>query len=275
MFIKPLELSIFKTSGSEMFANIPKNHWQRYYPCSENNLCTWSLRSLYINEGPISLLIDTGFGNIEEKILEEYHVKPFRNVRDLLVPSDIFPVSHILLTHLHLDHCGGLLHMHHSSIDNVFAASKIITGNEQLKVALHPSAAEELSFQNVVVKAISNSAKLTLIEKDCFLFPWLELLLFNGHTKGMIVPVIHQANYSVAFVSDLIPSIAHLILDCTMIYDVNPVLSMAERQEFLKEAYENEYILFFQHDFYHECCTLKKDGSKFMPDKLFKAEEIF
>ncbi len=273
--LQTIELNHFKAPGTSMFGNSSLKEWQRLYTPDQEGLCKWALRSLFIKYGEYSLLIDAGFGNIREADLKEYHVENFINVGKRLDILGIKNITHLLLTHLHLDHCGGLLHSEKSlKIENLFNSSQILLSNKQLNSAENPSSFEADSFQPEIVEAISRSANLKLIEKECFVFPWLELFLFNGHTRGLIVPVIHSPKCSIAFVGDLIPSVAHLILQSTMTYDVNQVLALAEREEFLEEAFENEYILFFQHDIFNECCSLKKEGNKIVPDSIFKLEEV-
>jgi glyoxylase-like metal-dependent hydrolase (beta-lactamase superfamily II) len=272
MQIKVLEFSRFQASGHAMFGSTQSLEWQRIYPPVEANLCLWALRSLLIINGADCILIDTGFGSFDKRVLGEYHVEKFKPAYLILAEQGISPekVTHIIHTHLHLDHCGGSFKEDDNEIlIPAFPNAKYIVSRRQFEAALKPSAFERDSFQPEVIEAFKNHNNIQFIDNECFVFSWLELLLFNGHTEGMIVPVVHLGKDSVAFVGDLIPSIAHLDLQSTMDYDVNKLLSLAERQEFLEDAYENGYVLFFQHDAMHQYIGLKNENGKTVTNKMF------
>lgn len=71
--------------------------------------------------------------------------------------------------------------------------------------------------------------------------------------------------------ADLLPSVGHIPLPYVMGYDTRPLLTMTEKEPFLKTAADHGYVLFFEHDSVNECCTLQhtekgvrvKDTGKF------------
>lgn len=69
-------------------------------------------------------------------------------------------------------------------------------------------------------------------------------------------------------------SAAHIPLAYVPSYDIRPLISMQEKEKFYKEAIENEYIIFFEHDFYTECCTLKQTEKGVRVDKTFKLADL-
>jgi glyoxylase-like metal-dependent hydrolase (beta-lactamase superfamily II) len=272
MQIKVLEYSCFMASGHAMFGSTPVVEWQHLYPPVEANLCQWALRSLLVIEGSNCVLIDTGFSWFDRRILNEYKVEQYKPAHLMVDKLGISPgkITHVIHTHLHVDHCGGSFT--EDDVGNLvqsFPNAKYIVSKKQLEVAKNPSSFETESYQPEIIDAFKNCKNIQIIDNECFIFPWLELLLFNGHTDGMIVPVVHQGKDALVFVGDLIPSIAHLNLNSSMDYDVNKLYTLAEREEFLEEAYENGYTLFFQHDVLNQCCTLKKEDGKIVSDKVF------
>lgn len=272
MQVKVLEYSGFKASGHAMFGSTPVVEWQYVYPPVESNLCQWALRSLLIIDGPDCILIDTGFSWFDRRILNEYKVEHYKPAHLVVEKVGIRPemITHVIHTHLHVDHCGGSFTEDDAgNLVQSFPNAKYIISKKQLEVAENPSSFEKESFQPEIIEAFKNCKNTLLIDNECFLFPWLELLLSNGHTEGMIIPVIHKEKDALIFAGDLFPSVAHLNLYSTMDYDVNKLLTLAERDEVLEEAYENGYTLFFQHDALNECCSLKKEGGKIMVNKVF------
>jgi glyoxylase-like metal-dependent hydrolase (beta-lactamase superfamily II) len=268
-----INLSQFKADGNEMFGDVPKSVWEKYCEADNNNLCKWALRSLLIDDGENIVLIDTGFGDFDKQLLDFYCVDDYRPIDKILEEAGYScdQITHVLHTHLHVDHCGGsFIKKTENQFVPVFKNAKYIVSNQQLKAALNPSNFEKESFQPQAIQAFSKHDNLQLIESDCFLFPWLELKLYHGHTHGLIIPLIHLPDRIIAFVGDLIPSVAHIVLQSTMNYDVDKELSFIEQTAFLEKAFINNYYLFFQHDFYNECCTLKKENSRFVPAEIIK-----
>ena len=93
--------------------------------------------------------------------------------------------------------------------------------------------------------------------------------LFNGHTHGQVIPFIRYNNTTVVYMADLMPSSAHIPLPYVMSYDTRPLITLKEKEAFLKEAVQNNYLLFFEHDLYRECCTVTET------DKGFRMKESY
>jgi glyoxylase-like metal-dependent hydrolase (beta-lactamase superfamily II) len=96
----------------------------------------------------------------------------------------------------------------------------------------------------------------------------------DGHTNGMMLPQIDYNGKTVVFMADLLPSHGHIPIPYIMAYDMQPLISMTEKRSFLKEALENNYILFFEHDPKYECCTLQQTDRGIRPKEFFKLEEV-
>jgi glyoxylase-like metal-dependent hydrolase (beta-lactamase superfamily II) len=277
MEIKSISFSNFKVSGYSMFGSTPPNQWQRLYPTVEENLCQWALRSLLIMHEAECILIDTGFSWFDRRILSEYKVEKFNPAHILLSEMGITPekITCVIHTHLHIDHCGGsFTENDNNKLVPAFPNAEYIISQKQLESASNPSEFERESFQEEIINAFQNCKSVQLIENERFVYPWLELQLFNGHTEGLIVPLIYSGKNALVFVGDMIPSIAHLNLCSTMDYDLNKLLCLAEREYFLEEAYENGYILFFQHDLHYQCCTLRRENKKIVSDKIFSVNNL-
>jgi glyoxylase-like metal-dependent hydrolase (beta-lactamase superfamily II) len=277
MRILPIYFSPFKAKGTAMFGSAPGKTWQKLYPDDELGRCSWALRSLLIDDGENIVLIDSGFGNSNKYILIEYCLDNFETSFDILNASVYKPeqITHVVHTHLHVDHCGGsFLINEKDELSPAFPNAVYIVSQSQLETALNPSDFERSSFQPEIISEFANHKKLQLIKNECFPFPWLELDIFNGHTKDLIIPVIHTNKKPIVFAGDLIPSATHLNLQATMDYDINRLLSLTERENFLEEAFENDSILFFQHDLYYECCSLKKENSRVLSAEFFKLSDI-
>ena len=99
--------------------------------------------------------------------------------------------------------------------------------------------------------------KLQLVEEECELFPGISVRMFDGHTPGQMIPFIDSGEKTYVYMSDLIPTAANIPIVWLASYDLYPVTAMEEKERFLKEAAEKNYVLFFEHDFYTECATVE------------------
>jgi hypothetical protein len=87
--------------------------------------------------------------------------------------------------------------------------------------------------------------------------PGIDLSFFDGHTESMMLPQIQYKGKTLVFMADLLPSTGHIPLPYVMGYDTRPLLTLTEKERFLNEAADNEYVLFLEHDSQHECCTVQ------------------
>ena len=80
----------------------------------------------------------------------------------------------------------------------------------------------------------------------------------DGHTESQMIPIINYKGQKIVFMADLLPSIGHIPLPYVMGYDTRPLQTLTEKSYFLEFAYDNDFVLFLQHDSINECCKLKK-----------------
>ncbi len=263
MKLYPIHISNFKIDGGAMFGVVPKVLWQSKYPADENNLCNWALRSLLIDTGDRVILIDNGHGDKQnEKFFKHVHLNGGDGLEGALKKNEYTfdDVTDMILTHLHTDHCGGGVKHNEdkSGFEMVFKNATYWISKPQWESAMNPNKQEGAAFLEENIMPMLKSGQVKFIEEDTELYTGIELRLYNGHTKGQIIPFINTGEQTVVFMADLIPSTAHIPLVWNMAYDVSPMLMLQEKEDFLNEAAENNYILFFQHDLYNECARVHK-----------------
>ena len=278
MKLYPIHITNFKIDGGAMFGVVPKVIWQRKYPADENNLCTWAIRSLLIKTEDRNILIDTGYGNKQsEKFFSYVHLHDGEGLEGSLLKSGtkLDDITDVVLTHLHADHCGGSTKYNadKTKFEAVFKNARHWISKQQWDSAIVPNLREADAFLEENILSIQETGKINFIEENTEIIPGVELRLFNGHTAGQIVPFIKHNDKTIVFAADLIPSTAHIPLVYNMSYDLLPLVTIKEKQDVLKEAIDKNYILFFQHDAYNECCTLKNTPKGIREDKTFTLNE--
>ena len=268
----------FKLDGGAMFGVVPKSMWQKLNPPDENNMCSWAMRCLLIEDGNRLILVDNGMGNKQdEKFFGHYFLHGDDTLEKSLAKNGFSTddITDVFLTHLHFDHCGGSIireedlptarqddPVGRGQAGKLIPAFKnaIYWSNEiHWAWAINPNDREKASFLKENILPIEQSGKLKFIDvKDGISFTEnIKVRLMNGHTEAMMLPQINYKEKTIVFMADLLPSVAHIPIPYVMAYDTKPLQTLQEKKLFLTEAQQKDYILFFEHDPEIECCTLQ------------------
>ncbi len=265
MQIHAVDTGLFKLDGGAMFGVVPKSMWQKVYPADANNLCTWAMRSLLIEDGNRLTLIDTGLGDKQDaKFFSRVDYHP-AGVLDQSLGALGFTradITDVFLTHLHFDHVGGaVVRRPDGALVPAFPNATYWSNPAHWDWATHPNPREKASFLAENILPIQESGQLRFIDPDAGVpagLPFRELLLADGHTEKMMVPVLEYRGRTLAFMSDLLPSAAHLPLPYVMGYDMRPLVTMAEKEAVLARAAAENWVLLLQHDHLTEACTVQQ-----------------
>jgi glyoxylase-like metal-dependent hydrolase (beta-lactamase superfamily II) len=267
----------FKLDGGAMYGVVPKSIWQKLNPADENNLCNWAMRCLLIEDGNKLILIDNGLGDKQDaKFFAHYYL----NGNDSLLPSlknaGFSPddVTDMFLTHLHFDHCGGGVKKEGGKLQLTFKNAQYWSNEEHWNLATKPNAREKASFLKENILPMQESGQLKFTNENKCPFTQFDILYSSGHTDSMMVPKIKYKGTTICYMADLLPSVGHLPLPYVMAYDTRPLISLEEKEKFLNEAVDNNYVLFFEHDPVNECCALVRTERGIRADRTFKLAEL-
>lgn len=263
-----------------MFGVVPKTLWQRTNPADENNLCTWAMRCLLVQEGDRAVLIDNGIGNKQsDKFFSHYYLHGEDSLSDSLRKAGFSEedITDNFLTHLHFDHCGGGVKYKKGTdqLEMVFQNAQYWTNEEHWQWATVPNPREKASFLKENILPMQQSGQLNFLDLEIpELFSGFSFFTADGHTDKQMIPKIQYKGKTIIFAADLLPSVGHIPLPYVMSYDTRPLITMQEKRAFLEEAAENEYIIFLEHDPVHECCTVKMTEKGVRLDQTFSLSEI-
>lgn len=284
----------FKLDGGAMFGVVPKSIWNKLNPADENNLCTWAMRCLLIEDGNRLILIDNGIGDKQDaKFLSHYHLHG-DDTLDKSLASHGFSkddITDVFLTHLHFDHCGGSIKREGDKLVPAFNNAVYWSNNNHWNWATHPNDREKASFLKENILPIQESGQLKFVEMansqssmvngqlllhhtPSQITDNLSLITVNGHTDAMMLPVINYKGKTIVYMADLLPSVAHIPLPYVMGYDMFPLTTLHEKKTFLTEALSKEYILYFEHDPVNECCTLQQTEKGIRHKDVFTLSEL-
>jgi len=276
----------FKLDGGAMFGVVPKTIWNKINPADENNLCSWALRCLLIEDGDRLILVDNGNGDKQDaKFFSHYHLHGDDTLEKSLAKYGFTKddITDVFLTHLHFDHCGGSIKRDGDKLVPNFPNATFWSNESHWEWATEPNEREKASFLKENILPIGESGKLKFIElgkedkarlTETKFSENISVRFVNGHTKAMMLPQIKYNGKTVVFMADLLPSAGHIPLPYVMSYDMFPLTTLNEKKSFLKEALENDYILFFEHDRVNECCALQQTERGIKPKEFFRLEEV-
>jgi len=267
-----------------MFGVVPKTIWNKVHPSDENNLCTWAMRCLLIEEGKRLILVDNGIGNKQDaKFFGHYYLHGDNTLDKSLAKLGFHrdDITDVFLTHLHFDHCGGSIIREGERLVPAFKNATYWSNERHWKWATEPNEREKASFLKENILPIWESGQLQFIDVGAGkpegrielvpsgILPQLSIRLANGHTDAMMLPQLQYKGRTLVFMADLLPSVGHIPLPYVMAYDTRPLITMQEKKSFWTEAAAGNYVLFFEHDPVNECCTLQ------VTEKGVKGEELF
>jgi glyoxylase-like metal-dependent hydrolase (beta-lactamase superfamily II) len=275
-----INAGFFKLDGGAMFGVVPKSIWQKTNPADENNLCNWAMRCLLVVDGERKILIDNGIGyKQDERFLKHYHLNGDDTLEKSLKNQGFSKddITDVFLTHLHFDHCGGSIEkLEDGSLVTAFKNATYWSNEAHWEWAVNPNDREKASFLKENIMPIQESGKLKFIENiDGIDFTnHIKIRFAFGHTDAMMLPQINYKGKTILYMADMLPSTGHIPMPYVMSYDMFPLKTLNEKQKFLTEAVENDYILYLEHDPVNECCTLQETEKGIRVKDTFKLSDI-
>jgi glyoxylase-like metal-dependent hydrolase (beta-lactamase superfamily II) len=279
MKIHSINTGNFKLDGGAMFGVVPKSLWSKTNPADEKNLCPWAMRCMLIEEGNQLILIDNGIGTKQDaKFFGHFDLHGNDTLEKSLnqLGYSFNDITDMFLTHLHFDHCGGSIQLNaaKTAFEPSFKNATYWSNEEHWEWATKPNPREKASFLKENILPIQESGQLKFTQDGASLFPFFKIKYTRGHTDAMMIPHISYGDKTIVFMADLLPSTGHIPLPYVMGYDTRPLLTLTEKEKFLNEAAEKNYILFLEHDNYNECCSVQKTEKGVRLKDTFKLSEV-
>jgi glyoxylase-like metal-dependent hydrolase (beta-lactamase superfamily II) len=246
MKIYPLNTGNFKLDGGAMFGVVPKSIWQKTNPADENNMCTWSMRCMLIEDENRLMLVDAGIGDKQsEKFFSHYYLHGNDSLEGNLKKLGFTPddITDVFLTHLHFDHCGGAIRWNkeHTGFEPVFRNALFWSNDRHWEWATVPNAREKASFLLENILPLKETGQLQMVERKADLtenvFNGMDVLFVDGHTDSMMIPHVKYKGKTIVFMADLLPSVGHIPLAYVMGYDTRPLITLDEKDKFLRRVY--------------------------------------
>lgn len=238
----------FKLDGGAMFGVVPKTIWNKINPADNNNMCTWAMRCLLIEDGNRLILIDNGIGDKQdEKFFGHYYLHGEDTLEKSLSKYGFGreDITDVILTHLHFDHCGGSIVREGDKLVPAFRNATYWSNERHWKWATQPNEREKASFLKDNILPIEESGQLKFTDSNTGFFSQnIELIHAFGHTDAMMLPKINYKGKTIVFMADLLPSVGHLPMPYVMAYDMFPLTTLNEKIFFNRSPSKRVYFVF-------------------------------
>ena len=251
--VVPLETGDFRLDGGAMMGSVPRVLWEKTNPPDKLNRIDLALRCLLMDDGTNRILIESGMGDkIETSFANRFHIKqPDHPLLRRLGQAGykMEDITHFILTHLHFDHAGGALtYNSDGNLIPAFPNATYYISQRNWEAGINPSPRDSASYLDINYLLLQETGKLKLLPENTEILDGVSTYIVNGHTNGQQLIKIESDGEVIVFCSDLIPLRSHLKLPWIMGYDLNASLTLKEKTDFLKEAANNRWWLFFYHD---------------------------
>lgn len=265
--IKIIEAGNFSLDGGAMFGIIPKALWEKTNPADQSNRIKLSTRLLFLQSDTKKILIDTGYGDKwDEKSKRIYCID--NNEEQLekeLLKNEIKPddITDVILTHFHFDHAGGATKLIHNKIIPRFSHAKYHVQRKNFEWGIHPTERDKGSYIIENINPLYDEGVLNFYDGNTFFDDEIELLVVNGHTFGQQLVKISDSGKTLLYCGDLFPFSSQIPLPYIMGYDLQPLVTLEEKKRILKQAVEDDWLLFFEHDPYIVASKIEKSEKGF------------
>jgi glyoxylase-like metal-dependent hydrolase (beta-lactamase superfamily II) len=265
------ELSVFSDGtypldGGAFFGVVPKVMWSRKVTADERNYVTTGLNSLIIRmDGPrtgkLTVLVETGMGNKLSDRMIKFYGQPAQ-LLDNLAAGGIAPddVDIVINSHLHFDHCGwNTIRDKSGKIVPTFPRAKYYAPEGEWQYARHPSERDAISFISENYDPLVESGQMTLLKGGEEIVPGISVQTFPGHTAHMQAVIIRSQGRTACYISDLIPTIAHIDITWGMSFDLYPLQTIASKKLYYAQSIPEKWLTVFTHDAKTPWAYVEKD----------------
>jgi glyoxylase-like metal-dependent hydrolase (beta-lactamase superfamily II) len=239
----------FALDGGQMFGVVPKVLWEKKVPADARNRIRMGLNCLLVQKNGQKILIETGIGaKFRDKLQDIYGVDHFTTLPAELEKSglQLSDIDIVINTHLHFDHCGWNTRRENGTLVPTFPKARYVVQREEWEHALHPTERDHASY--VPDFFLAAEPQTMFLEGDAEVVPGISVEVTPGHNRSMQCVRIESGGETAYFISDLVPTRAHLPFPWIMAFDLFPLETLANKQRLLPQLAEEGALVIFPHD---------------------------
>lgn len=242
----------FRLDGGAMFGVIPRVLWEKCCPADDQHRIPLSLTCLLIQAHGKNILVDTGLGSKQDrKFHRMFAVEQTPSLYESLESLDLSPEDiHVVInTHLHFDHAGGnTLRNEGGPTIPTFPKARYLVQRGEYEDAIKANERTKASYRQENFLPILEHRQWEFVTGTTEWLPGISMVLTPGHTKYHQSVKIESEGHTAFFLGDCIPTVSHLPLPYIMGYDLFPLQTLETKRWILDQAYEEGWLLIFEHD---------------------------
>jgi len=264
------ELTVFSDGnyyldGGAFFGIIPKPTWSKKVTADDRNRLVVGLNSVLVRTGKNTVLIETGIGNkYDQRVAKVY--EPEAKLLDNLTAGGVDPeeIDTVINTHLHFDHCGWNTVRTGAGVKATFPRAKYWVQKGEWEHGQLQLERDWVSYVSDNYNPLIERGQMNLIAGDGEIVPGVSVRVYPGHTRDLQALIIRSGGQTACYISDVIPTTAHLDLLWGMGYDLFPLENIESRKRFYAEAIPNKWLVIFTHDPAMPWCYVENEcGGKY------------
>jgi len=239
----------YHLDGGVFFGVIPKLMWERRVKADEKNLVPSGLNSVLVRTGDKTVLIETGLGNKLPRRLINFYGQPAK-LLDNLSAAGISPedIDIVINTHLHFDHCGWNTVRQGDKVVATFPNAQYYAQEGEWQHARQQHERDAVTYLSDNYDPLVANGRMHLLKGDQQIVPGISVQVFPGHTDNMQAVIIKSGGQTACYISDLIPTTAHIDLTWVMAFDLCPLQTIDSRKRYYAQAMPEKWLTIFTHD---------------------------
>ena len=248
--------------GGAFFGVVPKSMWSKKVKPNEQNMVVTGLNSLLVRTGEHTVLIETGIGNKLPDRMVKIYGQPAKLLDDLSAGGVAPEVIDIVInTHLHFDHCGWNTIRKSGVVVPTFPKAKYYVQEGEWQHGRLQLERDAISYMTDNYDPLIKSGQMQLLQGDQEIVPGISVKVFPGHTANMQAVIVKSGGKTACYISDLIPTSAHLDLAWVMAFDLFPLQTIESRKAYYAQAIPEKWLTVFTHDPNGPWAYVEKDES--------------
>ncbi len=239
----------FVLDGGQMFGVVPKVLWEKKLPADSRNRVRLGLTCLLVRTGRHKVMIETGIGDkLDQKLADIYGVEKSMTLPAGLREHGLAPedIDIVINTHLHFDHCGWNTRCDRSRLVPTFPRARYYVQRGEWEHALCPTERDRASYMPEFFLAAE--PQTDFLNGDAEIVPGVRVEVVPGHTRHLQCVWVESQGHKACFISDLVPTGAHLSYPWIMSLDLYPLETLAHKRRLLPQLARENVLVIFPHD---------------------------
>ncbi|MEL7060904.1 MAG: MBL fold metallo-hydrolase [Acidobacteriota bacterium] len=244
----------FRLDGGAMFGVVPKTLWQCAKVADAENRIPMQTNCLLIERGDALVLVDTGIG--------DHHDAKFRSIFGLEEGARRLPqaieaagfalgdVDHVVLTHLHFDHCGWNCAERDGVLRPTFPNARYWLSRGEVEHARAPTVRDRASYDPRNWEPLFEAGVVELFDGEAEPVDGVRAIEVPGHNAHMAIVRLDGGadDAQGVYWADLVPTAAHVPFPWIMGYDLYPLETLRHKQDWIPRAAAGKWLSIFEHE---------------------------